>query len=169
MILHTRVLNIQSGLLRFGNMIKARRSIHWIVLFAIGPSLCGCQPKEKLKLAVFPTTGQVFVDGSPAARAQVTLHAAQPLVDPSNKQLTPSAVVADDGSFSVTTYGLHDGAPAGDYAVTVVWPTFKTELGEETVGPDRLKGRGGSPLKPAAKVTIASGQNAIPPIRLTTH
>jgi len=33
----------------------------------------------------------------------------------------PRAVVEADGSFSITTYTAKDGAPAGDYAVSITW------------------------------------------------
>ena len=45
-------------------------------------------------------------------------------------QVRPHATVEADGSYHLTTFVTRDGAPVGDFAVTVIWP-----------GP-RVKGQG---------------------------
>ena len=56
--------------------------------------------------------------GQPAEGATVTFNpqGANPL-----KNAAPSATVKADGTFDVGLYGNGDGAPAGDYVVTVQW------------------------------------------------
>jgi len=135
-------------------------------LLAMLLATTGCGPKEKPQLAVFPATGQVLVDGRPAERAQVTFHAVTPLADPAGTRLAPTAAVGSDGAFAVTTYKFKDGLPVGDYLITVIWPSYTVDQGEEIAGPDRLQGRYSNPQRPAAKVTITAGPNIIPPIAL---
>src|SRR5262249_55119177 len=85
---------------------------------------------------LYPVRGQVFVQGQPARDAFVIfppLHSTDPY------PTKAFARVAADGSFRLTTYQTGDGAPAGDYAVTVWWRKV-TKAGEEK-GPDQLHGR----------------------------
>jgi 3',5'-cyclic AMP phosphodiesterase CpdA len=67
---------------------------------------------------VHPVRGQVLADGCPVVGAQVAFFAYNPQT---NK---PAARVGDalaepDGTFLLSTYGAFDGAPAGEYVVTV--------------------------------------------------
>src|SRR5262245_26228369 len=64
-----------------------------------------------------PVTGKVLVDGKPAEHATVTFHPAGGGADAPK----PRATVKADGSFALTTHTTGDGAPAGEYAVTVEW------------------------------------------------
>ena len=59
-----------------------------------------------------------------------------------------------------------DGALAGDYAVTIVWPTYETNGGEEIQTGDRLDGRYADAQNPFTKVTIVRGKNDLPPFEL---
>jgi hypothetical protein len=74
---------------------------------------------KKLK-PTFPVSGRVTVGGQTLAGATVTLHAYNP-------ETEKYAAVADGrtddaGRFQITTYSKFDGAPVGDYAVTVKGP-----------------------------------------------
>ena len=91
------------------------------VLFAAGclGHVLGCTPSHER--SVFPVKGQVFVRSQPAAGARVIL---RPMENANPEEWTagyPRGMVADDGSFQVSTYGSDDGAPAGDYVVLVEW------------------------------------------------
>jgi hypothetical protein len=57
-------------------------------------------------------------ENKPTPGALVILH---PLNDPDPRAPRPVARVGADGRFSPTTYSADDGAPAGEYAVTVAW------------------------------------------------
>ena len=107
-----------------------------------------------------PISGQVNIDGKPAARARVFL---VPLTGAPER---PSAETLPDGSFNMSGA---DGAVAGEYAVTVIWPTYTVNGGEEIQTGDKLNGRYGNSGNPAAKVTINAGENVIPPLNLTTR
>jgi serine/threonine-protein phosphatase CPPED1 len=76
-----------------------------------------------------PVHGMVLCEGCPMAGAQVVFH----LVNPETKKLVRAAdaVTEGDGSFMLTTYQANDGAPAGDYKVTVFY-------GKERFNPNEL-------------------------------
>ena len=64
---------------------------------------------------MYPVSGKVLYMGKPTPGARISLH---PL-DEANKsaRVRPSGIVQEDGSFRITTYQTHDGAPAG----TLFW------------------------------------------------
>jgi hypothetical protein len=67
----------------------------------------------------YPVAGRIHCDGRPAAGARVRLY---PLDrEPKLARATAWGTVADDGTFAVKTLGWADGAPAGNYAVTVAY------------------------------------------------
>ena len=57
-----------------------------------------------------------------------------------------------DGTFQLASTAAGDGAPEGDYAVTVVWPA-KGAHGD-TFGPDRLEGKFADPKNPLCRATV---------------
>src|SRR5262245_4488708 len=68
-----------------------------------------------------PAGGKVlFHKATPAAGALVVFHPADPAAE---KRIggKPFAKVKDDGTFALTTYAEGDGAPEGEYGVTVDW------------------------------------------------
>lgn len=67
--------------------------------------------------ALYPVKGSAMFEGAPAAGAVLTFHR----VGDTDKTNLPHAVVASDGSFSLTTVTPGDGATAGRYAITVIW------------------------------------------------
>ena len=65
----------------------------------------------------YPVKGFVYWEGVPAAGSTVSFYAKA-----SNRpglRFVSDAVVEGDGSFVLGTYGLNDGLPAGEYAVSV--------------------------------------------------
>src|SRR5262249_21156824 len=88
------------------------RPILGIVLVSFLASSCSKQGP-----ALYPVHGQVFFEGQPLRQALGIFH---PL-DPDANPVKPRAVVGEDGTFKVFTNVADDGAPAGDYVVTVMW------------------------------------------------
>src|SRR5262245_20773626 len=97
----------------------------------------GCGPKRK---PVYPVHGQVFVAGLPAEGALVIF---LPIDDPDPQAPKPSGKVGADGSFTLSSYVLQDGAPAGEYGVTILW--FVPDLSVNPSAPDKLQGRYADP------------------------
>ena len=76
--------------------------------------------------------------------------------------------VDEDGTFTLTTFVAGDGAPAGEYAVTITWPLPTppdAPPGDPPPG-DRLKNRYNHPQKSAWKVTIREEDNDLPAFEL---
>jgi hypothetical protein len=88
---------------------------------------------------VYPVHGRVLDDNDqPAAGAVVMFHPVGP-ADPNAKPIVGR--VDETGAFRLTTYTQGDGAPTGEYAVTVFWqPPRKSPF--DPPGPDKLKGSG---------------------------
>ena len=96
---------------------------------------------------LFPVRGKVPVKDKPAGGVLVVF---LPQADGDPKAARPIATTADDGTFSLVT-GDEDGAPAGDYIVTMQWqqtvPAPARKKGESISGRmnndpvDKLRGR----------------------------
>src|SRR3984893_8600905 len=67
-------------------------------------------------LPLYPVHGRVLLDGKPMAGAMVILH---PAGDVGLNGLKPRALADAEGWFKIYTYVIGDGAPAGNYAVTI--------------------------------------------------
>ncbi len=114
---------------------------------------------------IHPVSGTVFVDGVPATGAEVVFHPADKRQDASPQ---PVAVVDLDGGFKPSTRLARDGAPAGDYVLTVVWRKAAKLADDDGGGADQLRGRYGDPGKSLLKATVKAGDNVLPPIELNT-
>jgi hypothetical protein len=137
------------------------RALGALLLLTLAALGCGGQEGRK---PTFPVRGKVLVGGKPAAKAQVTFH---PLTDPDGKAPRPSATVEADGSFTPHTYTAGDGAPAGEYAVTVLWPQGDSPIGGDAdAGPDRLGDRYSNPKTTTLRANVTTGPNDLPPYNL---
>lgn len=126
----------------------------WVAL------LPGCGPPP---LKTVPLSGKVTVNGKPANRAKVFF---TPVTPPQGKAILPFAESAADGTFRVSTLFPDDGLPPGEYAVTVIWPTYHSGGDQEIEGPDRLKGRYNDVQNPPLKVVVKEGQTELPLLEL---
>jgi len=106
---------------------------------------------------VHPVKGKLTVSGKPAVGAFVLF---TPVNEPADApDPRPRANVEEDGSFSLSTYGENDGAPVGDYIVTVSWEDPDTH-------DDKLKGRYSDPATSKLRAKVIEGQNELPPFQL---
>ena len=95
---------------------------HFQRLFSVAILLAiaiGCSPQGPPRTPTFPVTGQVYVDGQPAAELAVFFTNANGV---DKEQPTFSTANTDaEGKFKVSTYESGDGIPEGTYAVTFMW------------------------------------------------
>ncbi len=115
------------------------------------------------RLAVYPVTGKVLVNGRPAAGAAIVLHPQDPSLS-----ARPRAIVKSDGSLVMTTYEPGDGAPAGEYKATVEWrrPVAGDEAGGDAPPPANvLPPDYASSATTTLTVTVEEGENEIPPLK----
>ena len=135
----------------------------WAVMafLVVGLSGTGCGKKPQ-GVAVHPVRGAVFHAGSVPAGALVLFHALSPAVPgvPS-----PRGRVETDGTFRLTTYRTGDGAPVGEYAVTVTWKQRMDHPEEE--GPDLLPVRYSQASTSPLRATVHPGANELQPFHLT--
>jgi hypothetical protein len=83
--------------------------------------------------------GKVLFHGQPAAHAIVVLNAVNQNAPP---RFPPRGVTGPDGVFVIGSHLASDGAPEGEYAVTLVWPEEQNPKNPpENTPPDRLKNR----------------------------
>jgi hypothetical protein len=117
---------------------------------ALACTSCGSEVRKP----VFPARGKVLCDQKPAPKAIVTFHPLGTMgVETGPETVNPHGVVAEDGTFQLTTYSPNDGAPAGKYAVTIIWRTEPRSRDEEerTLLPLRYGHPGSSGLRAEVK------------------
>lgn len=128
--------------------------------------LAGCSTADPWPKR-YPVSGSVRVDGKPAVRAIVTFHPKASLA-PGGKSFSPSTFTDDDGSFQLTTVDAGDGAPAGEYTVTVV-ANYIVKDGQDVSVPDLLGGCFADPKTSPLKVTVREQVNQLEPFDLKSR
>ena len=117
----------------------------------------GCSPQGPPRTPTYPVTGQVFVDGQPAADLAVFFTNTNGV---DKKEPTYSTANTDaDGKFKVSTYETGDGIPEGTYSVTFMWGQMNL-MTMSYGGPDKLDGRYNDPATSQFKVTVKRGERA---------
>lgn len=139
---------------RTGSMRIACWVFSVVTLFAAGCS--GNTPA----VPTWPVEGRVLFDGKPPVGAQVVFHSA---ASNGAASIHPMGQVDSEGKFTLTTFAANDGAPEGDYDVTVVWWVAKNDRAAQNRLPARYQQPARSGLR--AKVT-AGASNALPTFKL---
>lgn len=123
---------------------------------AVAALACGCG--EGARRPVYPVSGRLIIAGRPAARAQIAFH---PL---DTRQISrPVAITEPDGSFQLMTYAAADGAPQGEYVVTIFWRDetlpFDECVGDNLKQHDRLCGVYLDSRTSTLRATVNPGSN----------
>ena len=132
------------------------RSRVWIIL-ALALASCRGSGQE----AVYPVKGKVVYQGKPAEGAIVTFHSLTPRGNAKGPLPLPGGRAHKDGSFRLSTYQSNDGAPAGKFAVTIVYRSPEQKEGDENTGPDLLGARYADPKTTPLQVEIKPGANEL--------
>ena len=148
---HLRLVSVRTGTGLF------------LALTALLMSSCGNGRKT-----CYPISGTVNVDGKPVADAMVQFHSSDPADHDGPNRVIAVAMTDDAGKFKISTYGDNDGAPAGEYAVTITWRQRSGLLKNQFDGPDRLKGKYNNKEQSGLKVTIEKKPQELTPFELTT-
>ena len=113
---------------------------------------------SRRRVDVYPGDRTSHLQRQAGGRAQVTFHPkVQAVVHP-----IPSAKVDPQGNFALTTYRSQDGAPAGEYSVTVVLRPVITKEGELELGANVLPPQYSSPKTTKMVTQVAAGANSVP-------
>lgn len=125
-------------------------------------SSCGESGREP----VYPVHGRVVdADNRPAVGALVIFH---PLDMSSPEPLKPLAYADEQGAFALTTYERGDGAPEGEYVVTIEWRSKPADpFAANKEGEDRLEGRYSDPKTSRLRFRIEKqADNVLPVIQV---
>ena len=125
-----------------------------LVLLGMGAS---CRDGRQ---ATYPVSGQVTIGGQPAASADLRFYETRGQTPGMSR---PYATTDAEGRFDVSTYGMHDGAPPGEYRVTVSWkgPLDGISPDQRDAMPERLPARYTDPSTSGIQVHIVRGQNLL--------
>jgi hypothetical protein len=138
-------------------------SWRWLVLLAA--LACTSCAKESFN----PVQGKILDNkGQPLEGAVVTFHPRGGAK--SIKLLLPVGRSGSDGAFTLTT-GDKEGAPAGEYVVTVICPEeAKLPKGKISTAPpeskDRFEGAYANPASSRLQAQVKAGPNQLEPFRL---
>ena len=119
-----------------------------------------------LKVPVFPVKGKVTFEGEPAAGAFVVFNPKAP-PKPDEAPSKPRATVQADGSFVLTTAVEGDGAPAGEYDVTVQWTKPIKQGNDFIAGPNVIPKSHASPATTPLHATVRESDNELEPFAIT--
>lgn len=138
----------------------------WLLSTLIVPALALlCSACSSGRKPVHPVRGQILVDGSPAAQAQVLFHPAEG----GNDDPHPAGQTDAQGYFHLTSYAKGDGAPEGSYIVTVTWFHVFGGGRQEVVRYNVLPKRYAAPQSSQLRVTVAKGNNELNTLQLNSR
>lgn len=112
--------------------------------------------------SVYAVEGRLLVADKPAANAALAFH---PIRATTASVHCPVAMTRPDGTFQLTTHRLNDGAPAGEYVVTVIWHDPSKPVDEcaceDPAIHDRLCGLYADPGKSPLRSVVKPEKNQI--------
>ncbi len=143
----------------FKTFSRGGRVLPAVVALVILAPGCGGNKGPRL----YPVKGTVRINGEPAKDVNIVF---TPLAPPEAgaTPLSPAAVTGEDGSFRLMSFKPGDGAPAGDYQVTVIFPMNR--FNKHQSGIDRLRGKFADPKKSGLTAKVEATSNELPPFDL---
>ncbi len=134
---------------------RVRHAVAFLLVAVCITALASCGKKDTNRKETIPVTGEVYVDGKPAAMLQITCY---PVTGMDKEQPTITQAVTDkDGKFKLSTYEEGDGAPVGEYKLTFVWQKFDAFAARYS-GPDKLGGRYSDPNSSQVTLKVEKGK-----------
>lgn len=133
------------------------RGVTWLLLAVI---VGGCGGKTETRPPTFPVSGKVLSKSQPVDGAMLMFHP----VNSALKQIYGYAKTEKDGTFKVSTFDAGDGAPEGDYSVTITWPTVVPEDGG--YGDDRYQGKFNNPASTPFKAKVTKPATELAPFEV---
>ena len=136
---------------------RANKRLLLLSIVCMVGSTIGCN--RETKLPTHKVTGKVTKKGVGLPNATVIFHAKNPPAG----FIKPRAISDANGEFTLTTYESGDGAPIGDYEVTLEqWLYNNPEVGAT----NRLPSKFGSPATSGIQVKVAANVNALSPFEV---
>jgi hypothetical protein len=128
---------------------------------ALAALVFGCSADKGPRL--YPVRGVVRINGEPAKDVNVMFTPVNPPAG-GDVPLSPAAVTQEDGSFRLMSFQPGDGAPAGDYLVTVIYPMNR--FNKHLSGIDRLRDKFANPKTSGLTARVEPTSNDLPPFDL---
>ena len=122
---------------------------------------CGCGGQKGPRL--YAVTGSLRINGEPAKDVNVMFTPVAPL-EGVTAPLSPTAVTGKDGTFRLMSFKPGDGAPAGDYLITIVYPMNR--FNKHLAGIDRLKGKFANPKTSKLTAKVEPKSNELAPFEV---
>ena len=148
----------------------SRASFLAVAILAVYLSSCGNGWKK-----CYPARGKILLDGQPLAGAEVWLLPTSGELLHTNPPVRPFAKTEADGTFTLTTYVVGDGAPLGTYKARVICERRVRATQPRAAGDDDNDGPGlrnilpskyADPETSGLSVTIQAGENLLPDFNL---
>jgi hypothetical protein len=155
-------MNQQTRTSRMGRGRAAATSVRLAAIAACLAAIAGCAKSGPERTPVHPVKGTITFKGEPMSGALVALHPQSPQEGTPN----PRANVGKDGAFDVSTYVTADGAPEGDYVLTVLWYKPVKKGSDIVEGPNVIPAKYANPATSTLRVSVKPGENALPAITL---
>lgn len=147
---------------------RTLRPVTWssAVVALVLLSAAGC--RDDGKVSVYPVQGKVTLNGAPLEGATVQFFTNDESLRVPGVPI-PAGTTDAGGVFQLSAYGKADGAPAGDYRVTInqMQVTNDAEDPEQMTSVDRLKGRYSNPDSSGLTATVKEDDNELPAFDLT--
>jgi hypothetical protein len=141
------------------------RLAYGLAATAIALTFIGCGRPIGDRGELYPAEGQVLLNTAPLAGALVVLY---PQGLPDAKAIPSRAQTGPDGRFRVSTFGTADGAPNGEYAVTVVQYPWQQDGSGWVAGPNALPAKYASPKTTDLRVQIGPDKDKLPALVLAS-
>ena len=138
-----------------------RASVFLLATCVLVALVSGCGKDKRPRL--YPVKGMVRLNGEPGKDVNIMF---TPVTPPEGDAtpLSPAAVTDEEGRFQLMSFKPGDGAPAGDYQVTVIYPMHR--YNKHLSGIDRLKGKFANPKTSGLTAKVEATSNDLPPFDL---
>lgn len=144
--------------------MSTRYSVPLIITITAWCLVSGCSDETLRPPKTVPVSGSVTYQGKPTRGVRVKFH---PQFDIGDVPFTPYGETGADGKFLLNTGASGNGAPKGDYIVTMEMPYIDADPKDGLEAElDYLRGAYSDPAKSNLKVTIKDGNNVLEPFQL---
>lgn len=163
---------MNSSSVTFATIATSRRGVASVLVLLL---LAGCKGSQEQRVELFPASGRITQRGTPLANVQIVLHA-KDATFPVLNRLHPHGETDANGNYTLSTYVAGDGAPAGDWTVTLTKADERLSeqarqqiLASGDAIPDAWRGRYSNPSRSRWHVTIEPTDNHLEPIDLPSR
>lgn len=138
-----------------------------LALAGVGPViLSGCGSAKQPWEITHPASGQVTFNGYPIKGAQVVLTPVDPKIPVT---VRPTGETDESGKFVLGTQDKSDGAPEGDYKVTVTWTPLDNSTGSPVRGSNLIPPQYSQLDQTQLQVKVAKGGSQFQTFEIRTQ